>query len=192
MDETALKAAIAAGQTTTEPHASAAPESTPTAPDKDLETLKQFIPFLFDLRDNPTTSANGRSHGTANTSIPGGFAPTKVQLNTNDFLNGFTWDSTNHRFVCVTAGVYSVSGSVAYSNATTAKQYETMIYKNGSQVSQGRVMCSATGAYITPAVTDVLNLAAGDYIELFTQHNDTVNNTIATSSDSTFLAIASV
>lgn len=192
MTQDELNIATKAGKVTPEePQAAASPSKSSGSDSGDLNDLLQFLPFLFELRDNPQSSSNARSHGAGNTSIPGSFSPTKVQLNTNDFKNGVTWDSANHKFVCVTAGVYAVTGSVAYSNATTAKQYEAMIYKNGSQVSQGRVMCAATGAFITPAVTDLLSLAVGDYIELFTQHGDTGNNTIASTSDSTYLTIAS-
>lgn len=134
----------------------------------------------------------GRSHGTSDTSIAGGFSPEKVAFNSNDFVVGLTWDSTNNRFVITAAGRYLITGEVAYSNAADGKQYEAMIYKNGSQVTQGRVMCAAAGAYITPSCTDILNLAVGDYIEIFTQHNEAGASTIASATDSTYITIAKI
>jgi hypothetical protein len=158
----------------------------------DFEPLLQFIPFLFDLRDgggsSSPASVKGRSHGAASTSIPGGFSPTKVQLNGNDFANGITWDSTNHRFVATAAGIYRISGTVGYNGSTSGKQYHAMIYMNGSEVSRGGENSNGS-AYLAASVTDLVKLAVGDYVELYTEHNDTSSNSIYNGAGLTYFTI---
>lgn len=153
----------------------------------DQATLLEFI-----NKNRPTTSANGHSHGPSNTSIPNAFTPTKLLLTANDFANGITWDAADNRFSVSVAGQYLVIAEVSYTNTTTAKQYETMIYINGSEASQGRQTSAATGAQIDPLVSNIFNLSVGDFIELFTQHNDTGSSTISAGAGLTFLAIAKV
>lgn len=117
------------------------------------------------------TSANASGPGTA-TSVPGSLTATKIPIASADFANGITYDSTNKRFRIVTAGQYSVTGFVYYSNPTTANvTYQTMVYLNGTVSFAGYFVPPVTGIAVSQSVTKILNLAAGDYLELYAQTN---------------------
>lgn len=139
-----------------------------------------------------SSSLNGRSHGTATTSIPGGFTPTRVDYNANDFANGITWDGINHRFKAIKAGQYIVTASVGYNGANANNQYEIAIYQNGGQVDAARQQASVGGSVLNINVTDILNLAVNDYVEAYTQHGDAGAVNIFNSSVYTWITIAKV
>lgn len=146
------------------------------------------------LRKNTTAVSyvNGRSHGTATLSIPGGFTPTRIDYNANDFANGVTWDGTNHRFKIVTAGQYLVAVMVGYNGVTAGKQYCVDIYKNGGQNAESRQHAGIGGAALMITCTNILDLAVNDYVEGFTQHNDAGANNLYNSDPFNFMVICRV
>lgn len=76
------------------------------------------------------------------------------------YESGLTWDATNNRLVCVTAGTYQVFGSAQLSTAN-ANNY-LAIYKNGvqegSNVREDDVIVKIFGS---------MELAVDDYLELW-------------------------
>lgn len=138
------------------------------------------------------TSAYARSHGTNNTSIAGSAVDVKVQLNTNDFATGITWDSANNRFTILTTGKYMVMAQAYYTSITnTGKQAHTEIFVNGSQVLDSIGGNAAAGLGVSPTIADVLSLNATDFVELDAKHTDSVNASI-TNSNLTYLALVRV
>ena len=129
-------------------------------------------------------SINGRSHGTATTTVSNS-ADTKMTL-TNDFANGITWDDTNKRFVILTAGQYQINTQISWNNTSSASYLYTKIFKNGSIYSYGFM-----GGIKSFGFSDILDLAVNDYIELYAYQNtgssQTVNN-----DQSTLLSIAKI
>lgn len=115
------------------------------------------------------TSTNASGPGT-NTTIAASFSPTKMSISSADFANGITYDSGNKRFQIVTAGQYIIAAELYYSNPNdVGKSYQTMVYVNGSQAFAAYSVCAASGIAISQSAVKILNLAAGDYIELYGQ-----------------------
>ena len=138
------------------------------------------------------TSINGRYHGTSTTTVPATYTPTKMACTTQDFLNGITWDAANHRFTALTAGQYVVIGVIGYTSITDGKTYCAEIYKNGSLVGGGtRVIPGASGVPIYIMVSDIVDLAIGGYVELYTEHSNSVDETVY-NSVLTYFSIAKV
>lgn len=139
-----------------------------------------------------TTSIAARASGTADTSIAGLLAAQeKVQFNANEYADGITWDGANHRFVITTAGKYLISTVVGYTGTADGKQYRAMIYKNGSEVARSSVHAGATGA-VSVALSDILDLAVNDYVEIFTENSEAVSGTLYNTSNQTYMAIAKI
>lgn len=139
------------------------------------------------LNKNTPAAATARSTGSGTTTINDS-SETQVTLNSNTFATGITWDATNHCFTCVTAGRYLVLGQVHYLTVTDAKVYYAKIAKNFTVVTSSLAHSGSTNP-LSVRVSDILDLAVGDNVELYTEHNSGVSRTIANSSF-TYLAIA--
>lgn len=142
------------------------------------------------------TGVEGRSHLGTTQSIPinSGGSPQKINFDTNDFVSGITWDGTNHRFTCLTAGKYLVSLTVAYkvSQIQDGVAYGALIYKNGSSDSEAYSEAGGTGNELAPSIMDIVSLSVSDYIEgyAYTSSNATID--IQALSSRTNLSIAKV
>ncbi len=155
------------------------------------------VPDILDAKSSSNLSkflasfgigVNGRSHGSALTSIP---TSTYTKLTpTNDLANGITWDSTNHRFTIKTAGYYQVNGTVTFNNPSATIEVVTSLYKNGTSFAecQGSIVSNEGGM----TVSDVVKCNAGDYIELYAWQNKGANLSIFTTSNLTYLSITKV
>jgi hypothetical protein len=112
-----------------------------------------------------------RVHLSADQSIPNETFQ-KVALNTEDFdtLNEFD-PVTNYRFTATKAGYYQVNASTFfYSTPAAGKYYDILIFKNGGSFARGRQVSPSTEG-LTANASAVINLAVGDYIELYVYHN---------------------
>jgi hypothetical protein len=88
----------------------------------------------------------------------------KIQLNTEDFDTNNNFDSTtNYRYTAPVSGFYWLSGTTR-SDTGSAVQTQCYIYKNGAVE-----LCGTQYAGIFPAstVSGLVQLAAGDYVELW-------------------------
>jgi len=94
------------------------------------------------------------------------------------------------RFVAPVAGYYQITGRVVYlTDVVDAKRYLVAIYKNGSNVSFA-INHSGLASELSVTVSDILYLAATDYIELFARQrggNDTCD--IQSDESTTFMAV---
>ena len=115
---------------------------------------------------------------------------TKVLLDTENFDGLDEFDSvTNHRFTAQAAGYYIIVGCTTYADPTVqGKNYGTGIYKNGTSYVRGDVTQYGTG-YFGVNFVDIVYLAVGDYLELYTYHNEASNRNLYAASDSTFLTV---
>jgi hypothetical protein len=100
---------------------------------------------------------------------------TKVQLNatTIDTDSGFD-TTTNYRYTIPSgkAGKYFITGQVTTTNSATSTLYftQTMLHKNGTRVARGIVdNRNNAGIRHSPNLNVILDLVAGDYLELFVQ-----------------------
>ena len=93
---------------------------------------------------------------------------TKVSLNVESFDTDDAFDSsTNYRFTVPTGadGKYFFVGTITWVNLTNEDEGQVRIHKNGTFV-QGSGYFQGQNGTVTYQATQVLNLVAGDYIEL--------------------------
>lgn len=133
----------------------------------------------------------GRSHGGSNTLLSSSEDGRKVNLATNDYAMGITWDATGFGFVCVTAGHYQVNGGILInSGASSGDILVCVINVNGSTVSSNYF--HATNPVTSVTISDIVSLNAGDEVYLYA--GDSSGNNVGYNPDSqyTFLSIAYV
>jgi hypothetical protein len=114
---------------------------------------------------------------------------TKVPLDTKSFdPTGAMVDVvTNGRINIKQAGWYQVDGEVA---TTSNPTYTAVgIYKNGTRVAIAQVSQTGSGSDLIPSVSDVIQCAAGDYLELWVFSSVTA---LSVNSSANFLAVAQV
>lgn len=89
----------------------------------------------------------------------------KITLDTKLYDTGSNFDAvTNNRFVAPIAGFYHFDGQAATASGTAL--HTIMLYKNGTEISRGS-KAQGSGSGTGCNVADTLQLAAGDYIELW-------------------------
>lgn len=124
-----------------------------------------------DLLNAPTglSTINGRSHNSTTQSIPinSGGTPVLLALDTSDFANGITWDSTTHLFTCITAGIYMVTCTIALNTSSiqSGDSYTASIYKNASAVVAWTWATGIQGLVL--GCTDLVSLAIGDTVSFY-------------------------
>jgi hypothetical protein len=115
---------------------------------------------------------------------------TKVQFNTKVFDFASRYDNTtNYRYTVSSGydGQYVVHAQAQVAAHSSAGGIAIYIEKNGSIVARKVVNYQSSTLGFTVDITGVLDLVAGDYIEIFI--NDTLAGTITGGSDKTFFEI---
>lgn len=105
-------------------------------------------------------------------SIPAS-AWTKIQFDTEVFDGLGEWDNVSaYRFTAQAAGKYQVSGSIHMASIDANKSVAVWVYVNGAggnYYADSGQRVATEDVYFPLAV--LLNLAAGDYVELYVYHN---------------------
>lgn len=143
--------------------------------------IKIISSFLSAARAFRNTSTQAISSTTA----------TKVQLNgeTYDPLGEFD-SATNYRFTASKAGKYVVTGQVTLQAIASAKRMDVNLRVNGTDVTKMvNYYTNSNGNDQLLAVSDILNLAANDYVELWVFHTDTGNKNVLNGTEYTFMSI---
>lgn len=97
----------------------------------------------------------------------GGLATVKVALDQKSFDTQNCFDAvTNFRFIAQIAGRYQVNAAAYLSGLTAAQDSELQIRVNGSSLAATFREVPASLA-VAHSLADILNLAAGDYVEMF-------------------------
>lgn len=119
-----------------------------------------------------------------------GTSATKVALNAESFdIQGEFDSTTNNRFVATRAGIYSASGCVesAGLGAANVKLF-AYIYKNGAEHARNTCLSGGTGD-MSCCVSDLVQLSATEYIELYTQTNSGAAKNLTGGASRTFLSV---
>ena len=128
------------------------------------------------LKNTPAFEATRTSDQTLSSST---YA--KIQFNTETFDTAGAYDNTtNYRFTVPSgkAGKYFIYGGMKIAT-TSARRGVVAIYKNGSSIlACGQV----TDYYSGPRVSGAIELAVGDYVELYGKIDDGGGGTIGTDS----------
>ena len=91
---------------------------------------------------------------------------TKVTLNTEDYDTGAFDHATNYRFTAPKAGKYQFNGSIYFASFSDGELIKVRLYKNGSAVSESMTRLGNNDNN-SATISDVLSLAATDYVELY-------------------------
>ena len=121
-------------------------------------------------------------------SLPSGSA-VKIQFNAENYdVQGEFDSSTNYRFTATKAGIYHVKAQMQCSSAAS-QEYTLYIYKNAGVHTHFNFYSTTTNAFF--AVSDLVQLSGGDYIEIHGKSTNSAQN-ITGSTDRTFLTIYKV
>ena len=115
---------------------------------------------------------------------------TKVAFDTKSYDTDSAFDTSNNRFTVPTgnAGKYNfIAGSAVEGVLDDGETFEIVFYKNGSRHNFGWVAVSSPASDRTVRLvnTTVIDLAVGDYVETYVQHNEGGSQNIP--SNSTFM-----
>lgn len=97
----------------------------------------------------------------------------KVLLNNVEVDSASLWDTSNHRYTmdAANAGRYYIGavGSMKNSANTSTNLFGTYVRKNGSNIAIGYLDCrdNDLGGFISTACNTIVDLANGDYVELY-------------------------
>ncbi|MBP7835115.1 hypothetical protein KA025_03455 [Candidatus Saccharibacteria bacterium] len=144
----------------------------------------------FEFNPNPTSS-RCRVYLAADYAVTAGGAR-KLTLDTESYDTSSEFDpTTNYRFTATNAGTYFINASLKIDANTDQILYQLMIYKNGSKISEFAHQTSTANTF-TMQITDVVSLAAGDYIEIYVDSGEGANYTAKGGSALTYLNIQRV
>ena len=120
-------------------------------------------------------------------------APTKVPLDTVVFDVQSEFSTTNSRWTASEDGKYMVVGYISYSGDTVVadKLYYTRIHVNGNLKAYTVIHSSHSNALIIPCIA-FLDLAAGDYVELYANHNAGTDQTVTNGAANTWIGVIKV
>lgn len=117
----------------------------------------------------------------------------RVQFNaeTWDTLGEFDITTTVGRYTATKAGTYQVNTGLAMvvNNGVILQVY---IYKNGASVTRSRDWGSADSQEVFTSISDLVELAVNDYIEVFVFQNTGSTQNLSAGSDTTFVSIMKV
>jgi len=116
---------------------------------------------------NAFVGARAYLSATLGTTVSG--ATTKVLLDAESYDVGGNFAA--YKFVAPVNGYYQIVGQVFFTGCAADKAFYAIVNKNNAALAQSHSQTSAAGATAVPA-TDIVYLAATDYIELFYNHND--------------------
>lgn len=93
---------------------------------------------------------------------------TKIPLDTVSFDPGNNFDIANSRYICPSAGLYTVFGQVDLTTTNAVTSYGVAVYRNGALATQSTGQSpNQVGIADAPVVADVLQCALGDVLELW-------------------------
>ena len=126
----------------------------------------------IDLTDGGTTilhthtSSRARAYAGANQTIADS-TWTKVKLDTESYDGDSEFDiATNYRFTALVAGYYQVNAVLKWESPAATIQYAIAIYKNGTAYSTVNGVSVNTSVF-SQSISDIVYLAATNYIELY-------------------------
>lgn len=155
--------------------------STPTA--NKLVPLDANAKFNTELLNNPYKF---RAYRSSNYSFAAGV--NKVSLNAETFDTSNSFDSSsNFRYVAPVDGFYQFNGQVRCS-CSNGNVFGPALYKNGSQYAIGDLIVVGTAFDQSFNISSLIQLTAGDYVELYFINGDAGSRTIIGTSSSTYLS----
>lgn len=153
-----------------------APTSTDSIPMLDVETMttKRTTIARLEPMSNPYKFSAYRN-AAANT---GNNAFAKITFDTELFDSNSNFDTSNGRYTVAVTGYYYVTAA-AHTGVSTVNPVIS-IFKNGSEFIRGNKINTTLGSGAGLQVSDLVYLAAGDYIEIYINTNPAVAMEVGT------------
>lgn len=178
-----------------------ADEATANATGLSSQTGGQKVPLNIEVVQNtafhtspPTFRANSYTSGTAATAVTDAW--TSIPLPSMDIDNFGGWSSSaNTRYTVKQAGLYLVSGTVAWIEAVSPTGYRICrlrVNGDNTQVYGGntfQVTAGCASRRISNVAVAMIQLNAGDYLELQFSHNQGSSLTLDSNGFSFMLAV---
>lgn len=123
------------------------------------------------------------------TTISGFTNTTTVTVGAAIFATGETFKFYNSRFTAKVAGYYQVIGSLDWRSPVAGYSYYVQLCKNGAGVTSGMAIIAGAPYDISCNCSDIIYLAATDYIELYAYHDSLAAVSVMTSSTTSYIAI---
>jgi len=103
-------------------------------------------------------------------------------------------DTTNYRITVTEDGIYSIYGQIRWDGAdvVAGSRYVTHIFVNGALKAQAGTVAASSGLIVESAMFDLVQLSAGDYVELYCWHNTGADAKIRPSPYGTILFVAKI
>ena len=114
---------------------------------------------------------------------------TKVNLNTEIFDSLGEFDTANHKFTATEAGYYLISASLAWDSYVADHEVLLALYKNGAIIARANQAQTATTNAIIICASQIVYLAANDYIELYARHTFGADTSLVEGDGYTHMAI---
>jgi len=119
-----------------------------------------------------------------------------IDFGTKDFDScGCVTTGASWRFTANSAGKYEVVASALYASAsfTATNANDIQVWKNGSRQSIGTVFIPTTATRsVAVAVSDIVSLAAGDYIDIRTSHSEAAPRSLLSNAQYNFITIKKI
>jgi len=112
----------------------------------------------------------------------------ELDIDTDIMVNGENYKLYHSRFTATSAGYYAIAGSVRYSTPVSTKVLWAVIKVNDGFRTYASFQTSRVDIGV-PNVSDILYLAASDYVELFTYHDCAVVEALGSALYDTYMAI---
>ncbi len=113
---------------------------------------------------------------------------TKLPFNMESYDNGNIWDAGNARFVAPVSGHYLFTGHVQFSTTNAGTRIIVGAYKNGALYEQ-QVSHSGSSTDIGCGFTFQIPCNAGDVVEIYVHHNDSVSRTVQSDNRVTYVEV---
>lgn len=140
------------------------------------DEIEAFLDQISFLTDPPRAQLRQTSAQTVTT---GTFTAMNFEAEDADNYGGHSTSTNITRYTCQVAGVYRLTGKIAWAASATGRRASDW-RKNGSSINGSQVAYAATSASGVQhlAMTTDVTLAVGDYVELFGFHE--VGSNLAT------------
>jgi len=133
--------------------------------------------FRDDIEARLAFSSRARVHLSNEQTIPNNTF-TKVELDTEDYDGLGEFNTTTHRFTAQQAGYYQVNVSVMFNTTNTNTYYHAILYKNGTSYAWSTSNAATTFDRLTLSISDVVYLAANDFLEVYVYQQSGGDETI--------------
>ena len=143
----------------------------------------------------PTTGFSYSAKAYRNTSVQAiaNVTTTKVQLNGESWDVASEFDSaTNYRYTAATTGTYIVTFSVYIQGQSSGSYNQGYVYKNGTTFVSNVVSVPGGAQDVAMSGAGMVQLTAGDYLELYAYQNSGSSKNIYNGEGYTYLTVQRV